>query len=368
MVSSRGRLFAFGFATLGVCLVGLVPCATWLSAQDLEVHFINLGHGDCSLIKTPEGKVILLDAGLAIMNWKLRRYLRDHQLDTIDLLILSHPHQDHYGGMRGIVKELEVKAFVEPGVPSSDKAFSKLLRLVQKKGVPHTIARRGKTLRMGEVALHVLSPPKELLEGVRSVGNANSIVLRLSYEDIDLLFTGDIEVETEELLLQAGDDLRADLLKVPHHGISTSTTAAFLEAVRPRYAVIQCAYYAEPSRDLYDRFQKRGITWFRNDANGTVVFRFDRTSGEFVVDLERGEENPRLKVAPDWYKLLQQGRSVSRKARDTWKKKVYQRAKRLTDKIRKDYERKKEEWIQRLPGSLQRRLRKEPSSTAQPVP
>ena len=117
------------------------------------------------------------------------------------------------------------------------------------------LVRRGTTFTLGDVTLRVLSPPARPLEKVRSPINANSIVLRLSTEGVRMLFTGDIEAETEEFLLAAGGELTADVLKVPHHGVSTSSTPAFLDAVKPRYAVITCAYYAEPSRELYDRFE-----------------------------------------------------------------------------------------------------------------
>ncbi len=369
----------------------LIISSTTLHAQLLEVHFINLGHGDCTLITTPQGTTVLIDAGLSIMTWKLKRYLKRHEVTTIDLLVLTHAHRDHYGGMKGVIKTVTVKEFVDPGTPSSRETLESLYGLVKKRGLRRTIARRGTTFTLGDVTLEVLSPPVKLLEDVRSVENANSIVLRVTYKNVRLLLAGDIERETEAILLKEGVDLKADLLKVPHHGISTSSTPAFIEAVNPRYAVITCAYYAEPSRKLYDRFEKRGITWFRNDANGTIVFRLaDPTAGTFAVAYERGEKNSRLKVTPDWYKLLQQVTAIPEKARHTWETEIYQEAKPLAEKIekaykknkakikqlykqekekiKKAYKKKKEELLKRLPGIIKQRLHKKPPIDPQPVP
>lgn len=304
-----------------------------LCAQDLEIHFINLGHGDCSFVKTPDGRHILIDAGFAVMGWKLKKYLKSHHVESIDLMVLTHPHPDHYGGMKGVIKKFKVKEFVEPGIPSSSKAMASLLDSVARQNIRHTLARRGKNFNLGEVALDVLSPPEKLLDNVRSPENGNSIVMRLCYGDIKLLFTGDIEGETEKFLLESGEDLASHILKVPHHGISTSSTPDFLDTVRPCWAVIQCAYYAEPSRELYDHFQMREIKWFRNDANGTVVFRFKNGRRDsLIVECERGKENTRLKIAPDWFKLLGQVKALPQRAKHSMKTKVLKKAKRLFEK------------------------------------
>jgi competence protein ComEC len=323
-----------------------------LHGQSLEVHFISLGHGDCSLIKTPQGKYILVDAGLGIMSGKLKRYLNRQGVASLDLLILTHPDPDHYGGMKGVIKNFEVKEFIEPGIPASEERLAGLLGLLDEKRIRHTIARRGDRFTVDAVTLEVLSPPQRLLTQARDIDNANSIVLRLSAGGIRLLFTGDIEAEAEKFLLETGDDVTADILKVPHHGVSTSCTPAFLDAVKPRYAVLSCAYYAEPSRELYDRFQRSHTTWFRNDANGTVVFRL--ANGRLVAAVERGKKNSRLKVAPDWYKLLTQVESIPRRAQDAWDAKVRLAAKDLAEKVRKTSMKKKEEFIEALPDFIRR--------------
>lgn len=335
----------------------------------VEVHFINLGHGDCTLIRTAEGKSVLIDAGLGIMSWKLKRYLKRQRVHTIDLLVLTHADPDHYGGMKTVIKNFEVKEFVEPGIPAARKTLSSLLRLVEERGIRHTVARRGETFTLGDVTLRVLSPPARPLEKVRSPINANSIVLRLSTEGIRMLFAGDIEAETEEFLVGAGDELTADVLKVPHHGVSTSSTPAFLDAVKPRYAVITCAYYAEPSRELYDRFEERRIAWFRNDANGTVVFSLaDGTPGALAVSCERGEENSRLKVAPDWFKLLRQITAIPPRAKRVWAEEVRERAIHLGERVQETYEEEKERLRRRLPGFIRRRLERDAKASREPAP
>ncbi|MBN2489746.1 MAG: MBL fold metallo-hydrolase [Planctomycetes bacterium] len=298
---------------LVLALLGVLFAGTGLRAGDLEVHFLDVGHGDCCVIRTPQGKTILVDCGLSLMGWKVRRYLERQGIRRIELLVVTHPHPDHHGGARGVVDAFDVRELVEPGIPSSSRSFTNLIRRLGERKVRHTIARRGAVFTADDVVLEVLAPPDPLLtRGVRSPANANSLVIRLRSGEFRVLLAGDIEAETEAFLLRAEEDLRADILKIPHHGVSTSSTPAFLDAVRPRYAFIPCAFYAEPSRELHDRLHRRGITWFRADANGTVVFRL---AGEtLTVTAEHGRENSRLKVAPDWFKLLQQTRAVPKKA------------------------------------------------------
>jgi len=358
------RKFALFFTA---ALSTLTFVGSLLHARDLEVHFLNLGHGDCSLVRTPRGKYILIDTGLGIMSFKLKRYLRKLEVRSIELLMVTHPHPDHYGGAKTVIRNFRVKEFVDPGIPTRSRSYASLLKLVRRQGIRHTIARRGKQFAVDGVALEVLSPPDRLFKNVRSAGNANSLVLRLTSENLRILFTGDIEAETERFLVASGDDLSCDILKVPHHGVSTSSTAAFLDATRPRCAVITCAYYAEPSRVLYDRFRKRSIAWFRNDANGTVVFRSRRNSpAPFLVSFERGHASSRLKVAPDWYKTLQQVKALPARAKTFWKKGIREKAQLLARRVREKYDRRKEEFRARF-HRLRRAARLLPDRLLRPL-
>ncbi len=318
-------------AGLRVLLSVLLLAGPSLFSRDLEIHFINLGHSDCSLVRTPNGAEILIDAGLGIMSFKLKRYLRHLGIRRLDILLVTHPDPDHYGGAKAVVKAFEVKEFVHPGIPSSSSSYNSLLKTVREKGIPCTVARKGKKFIFGETTLEVLWPGEKLLRQVRAFDNANSLVLRLTYASFRALFAADIEAETETLLVRSGAPLKARLLKMPHHGISTSNTAAFLEAVSPKYAVITCAYYAEPARDLLDRLSGLGVTWFRTDANGTIVFRIrEKEPHVLSVSVGRGRKNSRLKVAPDWYKLLKQTEKqvekLSSRGRKLWDNHLYDRA------------------------------------------
>ncbi len=282
--------------------------------QTLELHFVNVGHGDACLIRTPGNRFALIDTGLWIMGYKLKRYLRKMKVKELEYLIITHPHPDHYGGARTVIKYFRVKRFVDPGIPIHGGSYSRLLEAVKKKGIRHIVARKGKVLAIGKVSLEVLSPPEKLIKGVRSFENANSLVIMLRFKRFKALFTGDIEKETERILVESGMNLECQVFKVPHHGVSTSCTPEFLDKVKPKYAFIPCAYYAEPSRDLYDRFRKRGINWLRSDANGNVVFSaVQGKKCSITARFQRGGMNSRLKIAPDWFKLLHEARPFGKK-------------------------------------------------------
>ena len=206
-------------------------------------------------------------------------FLRHRGVNTVDLLVATHPHDDHVQGLIAVTERLRVRQALDAGYPESTSPIYRRLRdRLQRSHIPVTVARRGQQIALGGGArLEVLGPPGVVLGG-HSPENNHSIVLRLVYGRARILLTGDAEVEAEADLLASGQRLSADLLKVGHHGSRWSSTEAFLDRVSPSLAVISCGknnIYNHPHPEVMERFRRRGIRVFRTDQDGGVTVETD---------------------------------------------------------------------------------------------
>ncbi|WP_223636634.1 ComEC/Rec2 family competence protein [Corallococcus sp. EGB] len=258
----------------------------------LTVYFLDVGQGDAALIVSPTGKTVLIDGGPPEAGPRLAARLRELVKGPLDLVILTHPHLDHLGGLRAALKAVGAKRFMDPGFDHPSEAYRDLLDFVGREvgqvmtpepnpGSPQSLVSVG----LGEgVALTVLWPrvPQEsFLADTRSDANANSIVTKLTYGKTAFLFTGDSEPPTEEVLLRKPLDLTATVLKVAHHGGKHSSTAAFLARVKPQAAVISCGVgndYGHPSPEVLGRLGDVRARTFRTDQDGEVMAVSDGTS------------------------------------------------------------------------------------------
>ncbi|WP_404370131.1 ComEC/Rec2 family competence protein [Corallococcus coralloides] len=288
------KVFARLLALL-VLLLAAVPGHAALPSPApgrLSVYFLDVGQGDAALIVSPTGKTVLIDGGPPEAGARLAARLRELVKGPLDLVILTHPHLDHLGGLRAAVKAVGAKRFMDPGFDHPSEAYRDLLDFVGHEvgqvmspepnpQAPQTLL----TVGLGEgVALTVLWPrvPQEsFLANTRSDPNANSIVTKLTYGKTAFLFTGDSEPPTEEVLLQKPVDLTATVLKVAHHGGKHSSTAAFLERVKPQAAVISCGVgndYGHPSPEVLGRLRDVRARAFRTDQDGEVLAVSDGTT------------------------------------------------------------------------------------------
>jgi competence protein ComEC len=262
------------------------------AAAELEVDFLDVGQGDAELIKTPFGQNILIDGGpnssiIDRLSEELPFWER-----TIDLVILSHPHDDHVNGLNEVLKRYEVKQIAASGVLHTSPGYLEWLAAVKDGRIPLTIIDRPQTISLGEnCQLRFLHPVKPLLgRGVENLNNS-SLVVKLVYGETSFLFTGDIEAEVEKELLAfasstAGSagikaDLKADVLKVSHHGSDTSSDEKFLAAVRPALAVISVGAdntFGHPNLRVLKRLERVGAAVYRTDIDGTVKFKSDGQS------------------------------------------------------------------------------------------
>lgn len=259
----------------------------------LQVHFIDVGQGASQLIIGPTGKTMLIDGGDNHMEEAIVAYLQDQGIRKIDILIGTHPHADHIGGLDAVVDHFDIGKIYMPRVQANTKTFESLLRSIQKKGLKVTTAKAGLTLDWEpDVEVNMVAP-------VGTYDNVNdmSAVVHLAYGDTAFLFTGDAEAGSEADILRSGADIKADVLLVGHHGSATSTGDAFLDKVDPDYGVIQVGdnQYGHPHEEVLNRLAEHGVRIYRSDVHGTVVFESD---GETISVAQRPGTHEPAKPSP----------------------------------------------------------------------
>jgi competence protein ComEC len=264
----------------------LLAAALWAAAlplpaknREMIVTFLDCGQGDAIVIQTPNGRTVLIDAGPVEPNGEfdaghdvVAPFLAAHHITHIDAAVFSHPHLDHIGGFKYILKHIPVKNIYDPGYSYPSPDYSEVLQLVQEKKVHYSVARAGDTLDWDpDLKVRVLGPPKTL---PWDEPNNNSMVVQAQYGKIKFLFTGDIEEDAEyELVIRQGPVLESTILKVPHHGSRTSSMPELLDYVKPEVAVISCGRmnrFRHPSKKTLDRYEEYKIPVYRTDTQGSI--------------------------------------------------------------------------------------------------
>ena len=244
----------------------------------LFVYFLDVGQGDATLFVT-EGKTILIDAGDTDAGDRLVADIRKLGINGIDLLVATHPHADHIGGMQTVLGAFPVGQVLDAGVPYPSPLYEHFLETIDRKNIPYRVAEQGQTIAVDpSLRVAVLSPPSQRYG---DDPNDNPVVLRITYGMTDVLMTGDLGGEPEDALVRSGYPLDAEILKVGHHGSSSSTSAAFLARVRPELAVISVGKdnpYGHPHTDTINLLRNTGTAVYRTDRDGTIVIRTDGMS------------------------------------------------------------------------------------------
>ncbi len=247
-----------------------------LGSKQLQIHMLDIGQGDSLLIITPEKKSILIDAGLVKAAPKVIEALEENNIENIDLVVASHPHADHIGGIPKVLDAVPAKKFLDSGQEHPTATYEKMLTKVKEKIGKLTIARAGQKFELDSgVKLEVLGPSEPLLERVSgSIENANSVILMLTYGDFRMIFTGDSEDETEARLLEKGFNLKAQVLKVAHHGSQYATSDEFLKKVNPEAAIISCGEdnnYGHPAPPTLEKLKNDKVKVYRTDLQGQIT-------------------------------------------------------------------------------------------------
>lgn len=242
-------------------------------AGTLTVRFLDVGQADCTVIQFG-GSAMLIDAGSNTTANERTSTIKNMGIKRFDVVVGTHPHEDHIGGMDAVINSFDIGTIYMPKVSSTSKTFLDVLTAIKNKGLKITEPAPGSNFNLGEAQCTILAPNKDSYEEL----NNCSIVIRLTYKATSFLFTGDAESVSEKEMLSRGYDLKADVLKVGHHGSDSSTTPAFLDAVSPEYAVIMVGAgndYGHPHKMTLDKLKTARVKVYRTDLNGTIVFTSD---------------------------------------------------------------------------------------------
>ena len=249
------------------------------------MHTIDVGQGDSILI-IQEDKTMLIDAGTRANGEEVLEYLKNLGITKIDVLVGTHPHDDHMGGMAEIIKNFEIGELYAPDNSNDDITtvwYQEFLDAIIEKNIKWNFPKVGDEITLGNATAKILSPEEEYYENI----NNYSIVLRVSYKTIDILLTGDAEEEIEEKLINSNFELASEVYKVAHHGSDTSNTEQFMKEVNPKYAIISCKKgntYKHPKQKVMNLFETLGINVYRTDKQGTIIMKTDGTNIEFNVE------------------------------------------------------------------------------------
>ena len=259
------------------------------NGDNLTISVLNVGQADATLIQY-KGKNMLIDTGDVDSRETLVKQLKSHKVQTLDVVVITHPHGDHMGGMAALFQAFPIKKIYDNGQSANTAMYRNYLKNIKAKGIPYATLKKGDTVSLGgDVKFDVLSPgtpfTKENTQGVSQSGltNDNSIVCRLVYGKFSMLFTGDAQKEVEDQLLQdyPAAKLKADILKVGHHGSKTSSSDAFIKAVAPQAATISCGVnnqYKFPHEPTLKTLKKYNVDVYRTDRDGSITITSDGTS------------------------------------------------------------------------------------------
>jgi len=247
------------------------------SASTLTVHFIDVGQGDSMLIQTPEGNTMLIDGGPNSSGSSLVSYLKNQGITKINLIVSTHPHEDHIGGLISVINNYEVGNIIDSGVAHTTKTYKNYLSAVRSNNINFVNWSLGQEFVLGkDVSFVILGPTIS-----SSDLNNSSIVIKLAYKDSTFLFTGDAESIEEVKIISSGANLESDILKVGHHGSDSSSSIKFLNAVSPEIAVNSCGAlnsYGHPSDITLKDLAAIGAIIYRTDLTGTIVIESDGTT------------------------------------------------------------------------------------------
>mgnify|MGYP001951420177 FL=1 len=270
-----------------VTLLLVIAFIKYLLPVPMQIIFLDVGQGDCVYIRTPDRKHILVDGGgrpEGLWSFDVGEdivvpFLLKNGVGKLDLVVMSHSHDDHIGGLIPVVRDIKVGAFMEFPPKDISQNYLLLKELVKQKGITCIYAAQGQRYKIGEqVWIDILYPMRnqDMVHNIAGDNENNrSIVMRLQYKDTSILFTGDIEQEVENYLSDIYD-FNVDILKVAHHGSRTSSTEPWIGIIDPRIAVIQVGnnIFGHPHQEVEQRLLSQGAAIYRNDRDGAVICTF----------------------------------------------------------------------------------------------
>lgn len=239
------------------------------NSDTLKVYITDVGQADSILIRDGNYNM-LIDAGNNSDGEKLVKYYKELGITSFKYVFASHPHEDHIGGMDDIINNFDIKNFYMPDKLSTTKTFEDMLDALERKNLKYIVPKVNDKLSLNNSNINVIYVGSD-----ESDINDSSIVLKLNYFSNSFLFTGDLGSNKEKEILNSGANIKADVLKVGHHGSSYSTASLFLDKVNPSFAAISVGknnIYKHPASSTLEKLNKRGIKVYRTDLDGTILF------------------------------------------------------------------------------------------------
>ena len=235
---------------------------------NLIVDFIDVGQGDSILIRQGD-HTMLIDGGTSECKDDLLNFLKSENIQKFDYIVGTHPHEDHIGSLDDVINAYDFDTILFPKVTTTTKTFENLVNAVKNKNKKFTTPVSGNEYTLGDAKFKILAPSSDSYQSL----NNYSIVIKLTYGENTFMFTGDAETLSETEMLNSFDDLTADVLKIGHHGSTTSTSKKFLNAVNPKYAVISVGKdntYNHPTKTTMNKLEELKIPVYRTDEEGTI--------------------------------------------------------------------------------------------------
>lgn len=275
--SGMKRQLVFLFMLLAFLVTGCSRGATEVTSQPetvvkpagaLEINFIDVGQADSILVTTGEVSM-LIDAGNNQDGDLVADYLKQQGIKDLDVVMGTHPHEDHVGGLDVVIKNFAIGKVYLPKVGHSTKTYKDVLLALKEKQIKATPATGGQNFQLGKARVELLAPNSQKYDEL----NNYSIVCKITFGDTRFLLTGDAEELSEQEMLSKGYNLEADLLKVAHHGSRSSTSDAFLGAVSPETVIISVGQendYGHPHRETLQKLKARGIKVYQTSYSGTI--------------------------------------------------------------------------------------------------
>jgi len=315
LAASRRLRFApsvFCALAMTAALMAVIRPPSHQADEKLTVHFLDVGQGDSALVVFPHGKTMLVDGGgelrfdrreqdergvtqaeevepvltdnaFSIGEAVVSRLIWSLGRTRVDYVLATHAHADHIGGLSDVVGNFEAGQAIVGHVPAGEPEYDRFVDVLRRRRVPLSAVSAGEQFEIDGVTIEVLWPLPAYDSRVTS-GNNDSVVLRLMYGSVSIMLAGDIEQAAEDSLVASGMDLRADLLKVPHHGSRTSSTEGFINAVNPRYAVISVgerSRFGHPHTTVVRRYLAKDVTLFQTGRDGMVTLETDGLTLDF---------------------------------------------------------------------------------------
>ncbi|HEY3297922.1 MAG TPA: ComEC/Rec2 family competence protein [Armatimonadota bacterium] len=253
---------------------------------EFRAVFLDVGQGDCTFLTTPSGHTVLVDGGgknadtadESVGTKIVEPFLRSQGVNRIDLVIITHPHDDHLQGLIPVVRDFRIGQVLDSAQTTGLASYTRLLSTIRRKNIKYRRAFRGQSIDFGDgVRARVLNPAISLFNGTHDDANNNSVVLRFSYGRSSLMLMGDVESEAENEIVRSGIGVHSDVIKIGHHGSAFSTSDECLDAVHPKAAVISVGRHNQfdhPSKRTLERLKARGIRVFRTDKDGAMAVIF----------------------------------------------------------------------------------------------